>query len=59
MSTFQTFLASCAVIICTIAIMFTGFKMMFQHAKWQEVSNILIGGIMIGGAAGFAAWAVG
>lgn len=55
----QFMLASVAVVICTIAIMFTGFKMMFQHAKWSEISNIVMGAMFVGGAAGIAAWMIG
>ena len=35
-----------------------GFKMAFQHAKWSEISNIMIGGILVGGAAAIAAWLI-
>jgi type IV secretion system protein VirB2 len=59
MSNVQGILAGVAVTICTLAIMFTGFKMMFQHAKWAEVSNIVIGAMFVGGATGIAAWLVG
>lgn len=59
MSNVQAILAGVAVTICTLAIMFTGFKMMFQHAKWAEVSNIVIGAMFVGGATGIAAWLVG
>lgn len=40
----------------TIAIIWAGFKMAFQHAKWSEISNIVIGGILVGGAAAIAGW---
>ena len=36
--------------------MWVGFKLAFQHAKWSEVSNIVIGAIIVGGAAGIASW---
>jgi type IV secretion system protein VirB2 len=55
----QLFLAGVSVVAVTIAIMFSGFKMIFQHAKWSEISNIVIGSVFIGGAAGFAAWMLG
>lgn len=58
MSNVQAILAGVSVTICTLAIMFTGFKMMFQHAKWAEVSNIVIGAMFVGGATGIAAWLV-
>lgn len=58
MSNVQTVLVGVAVTVFTIAIMWAGFKMAFQHAKWTEVSNIVIGGIFVGGAAGIAAWLI-
>jgi len=39
------------IVVIVIAIMWTGFKMMFQHAKWSEVAQIFFGGILVGGAA--------
>jgi type IV secretion system protein VirB2 len=54
----QAVLTGVAVTIFTIMIIWAGFKMGFQHAKWAEVSNIVIGGILVGGAAGIAAWLI-
>lgn len=58
MTNVQNVLVGVAVIMFTIALMWTGYKMAFQHAKWSEVSNILIGGILVGGAGGIAAWLI-
>ncbi|MBY0365135.1 MAG: TrbC/VirB2 family protein [Burkholderiaceae bacterium] len=58
MSNVQTVLVGVAVTVVTVAIMWAGFKMIFQHAKWTEISNIVIGSIFIGGAAGIAAWLI-
>jgi type IV secretion system protein VirB2 len=58
MTNIQTVLTGLAVVMFTIAIMWVGYKMIFQHAKWSEVSNIMIGGILVGGAAAIAAWLV-
>ncbi|MDQ1829847.1 TrbC/VirB2 family protein [Massilia scottii] len=58
MGNVQTVLTGVAVTCFTIALMFAGFKMAFQHAKWSEISNIVIGGIIVGGAAGIAAWLI-
>jgi len=58
MSNVQTVLVGVAVTMFTLAIMWAGFKMAFQHAKWSEISNIVIGGILVGGAAGIAAWII-
>ncbi len=56
MTNVQTTLVGVAVTIFTVAIMWAGFKMAFQHAKWTEISNIVIGGILVGGSAGIASW---
>jgi len=56
MQNVQTTLVGVSVIAFTIALIWAGFKMAFQHAKWSEISNIVIGGIIVGGAAGIAAW---
>lgn len=58
MSNVQTVLVGVSVTILTVAIMWAGFKMAWQHAKWSEVSNIVIGGILIGGASGIAGWLI-
>ena len=58
MSNVQTVLVGVAVTMFTLALMWAGFKMAFQHAKWSEISNIVIGGIIVGGAAGIAAWLI-
>jgi type IV secretion system protein VirB2 len=58
MSNVQTVLVGVAITVVTVAIMWAGFKMIFQHAKWTEISNIVIGSIFIGGAAGIAAWLI-
>ena len=58
MQNVQTVLLSVAVTLFTIAIMWAGFKMAFSHAQWSDVSNVVIGGILVGGAAGIAAWLI-
>jgi type IV secretion system protein VirB2 len=55
----QTILTGVAVVVTTIAILWAGFKMLFQHHKWSEIAHIVIGGLFIGGAAGFASWLIG
>jgi type IV secretion system protein VirB2 len=47
-----------SVAVVTIAIIWAGFKMIFQSARLADVSNILMGGTLIGGAAAFAAFIV-
>lgn len=58
MTNVQAVLVGVAITVFTIALMFAGFKMAFQHAKWSEISNIVIGGILVGGSAGIAAWLI-
>lgn len=47
----KTTISGVGIVIMIIAIMWTGMKMMFQHAKWSEVAMIFFGGILMGGAA--------
>lgn len=58
MTNVQGVLTGVAVTAFTIALMWAGFKMAFQHAKWSEISNIVIGAIITGGAAGIASWLI-
>ena len=58
MTNVQTVLTGVAVTMFTISIIWAGFKMAFQHAKWSEISNIVIGGILVGGAAAIADWLI-
>lgn len=58
MQNIQTVLVGVAVTMFTLSIMWAGFKMAFQHAKWSDISNIVIGGILVGGASGIAAWLI-
>ncbi|MBB2981421.1 TrbC/VirB2 family protein [Paraburkholderia tropica] len=50
----STGLTALGVVICTIALMWAGFKMMFQHARFGEIANIFIGAMLAGGAATIA-----
>ena len=58
MSNVQAVLAGVSITIFTIVIMWAGIKMAWQQAKWVDISNIVIGGILVGGAAGIAAWLI-
>lgn len=58
MQNVQTMLVSIGVTFFTIAFLWVAYKMAFQHAKWSEVSNIVIAGIIAGGAPGIAAWLI-
>ena len=51
-------LITISVAVVTIAIIWAGFKMIFQAARLSDVANILTGGTLVGGAAAFAAYIV-
>jgi len=54
----NTILVTISVAVVTIAIIWAGFKMIFQGARLTDVANVLIGGTLVGGAAAFAAFIV-
>jgi len=54
----QAILVTISVAVVTIAIIWAGFKMVFQGARLADVANVLIGGTLIGGAAAFAGYIV-
>jgi type IV secretion system protein VirB2 len=51
-------LVTIAIAVVTAAIMWAGFKMIFQAARLSDVANILFGGTLIGGASAMAAFIV-
>ena len=51
-------LVTISIAVVTIAIIWAGFKMIFQGARLADVANVLIGGTLIGGAAVFASYIV-
>ena len=51
-------LVTISIAVVTIAIIWAGFKMIFQGARLADVANVLIGGTLIGGAAAFAGYIV-
>lgn len=56
---FQMILKAVSVGIVTIAIVFAGYQIAFAHKRISDVAPILIGGLLIGGAATIAVWFVG
>ena len=58
LTTIQSTLQGVGVTVFTMALIWAGYKMAFQHAKWAEISNVVIGGILVGGAAGIASFLV-
>ncbi len=57
-SNVNAILVTVSVAVVTIAIIWAGFKMIFQGARLADVANVLIGGTLVGGAASFAAFIV-
>lgn len=50
----STWMTGIGIVIVTIALMFVGFRMVFQAAEWKDVAPVFWGGILIGGASAFA-----
>ncbi|BBL35987.1 hypothetical protein Nstercoris_02266 (plasmid) [Nitrosomonas stercoris] len=59
LNTISTWLLSIGAVVLTIALMFVGFRMMFQAAQWKDVAPVFWGGILVGGGAGIAALLIG
>lgn len=51
-----SWLQAAGVALFTAGIMWSGYKMVFAGAQFRDVSNILWGGVLAGGAAAFAGW---
>jgi len=51
-------LVTISIAVVTIAIIWAGFKMIFQGARLADVANVLIGGTLIGGATAFSTYIV-
>ena len=52
-------LATISVGVVTIAVIWAGFKMIFQGARLADVANVLIGATLIGAAGAIASFLVG
>lgn len=50
-----TILKGASIAIVTIAFMFAGYQVAFAHKRMTDVAPVLIGGLVVGGAAQFAA----
>ena len=57
-SNVNAILVTISIAVVTIAIIWAGFKMIFQGARLVDVANVLIGGTLVGGAAAFASFIV-
>ena len=51
----QTWMLSIGAVVVTLAIMFVGFRMMFNAATWKDVAPVFWGGIFVGGGAAIGA----
>lgn len=49
-------LASLAVATITLCICWIGYKVLWNGKSLADMTNVIIGGILIGGASGFGAW---
>lgn len=56
---FETILRVASVSIVTIAVVFAGYQIAFAHKRLSDVAPVLIGGLLIGGAAAISGWFVG
>ena len=52
-------LTGAGILVVTIAIIWVGYKMVYAGARFTDVAHILIGAILIGGAATIAGWLLG
>lgn len=58
LETVVSLLKGAGVLIVTVAIMWTGYKMIFKGAAFSEVAMIFVGGLLIGGASFIASYLV-
>ncbi|MFX1671611.1 TrbC/VirB2 family protein [Paraburkholderia sp. A2WS-5] len=58
LTTIQSTLLSVGAVVCSISIIWAGFKMMFQHARFGDIANVFIGGLFVGCATVIAAMLV-
>ncbi|WP_072051754.1 TrbC/VirB2 family protein [Raoultella terrigena] len=49
-------LGSLAVATVTLCVMWIGYNVLFDGKELRSMKNVIIGGILIGGASGFGAW---
>jgi type IV secretion system protein VirB2 len=54
LTTVSGILNAVSIVVVTIAIIFTGYKVAFAHARISEVAPVLIGAILIGAASQIA-----
>lgn len=54
MTTVKGLLTAISVLVVTIAVIFAGYQISFAHKRISEVAPVLIGAVLIGGAASIA-----
>lgn len=54
MNTVKGVLTAISVVVVTIAVIFAGYQISFAHKRISEVAPVLIGSVLIGGAASIA-----
>jgi type IV secretion system protein VirB2 len=55
LTTIQTTLLGVGGVVCSISIIWAGFRIMFQHARFGDIANVFIGGLFVGCATVIAA----
>lgn len=55
-STLGGWLRAIGISVAGVALMWAGYKFLFQQARFQDISHIIFGSILIGGATEFAAY---
>jgi type IV secretion system protein VirB2 len=59
LNTIQVGLLSLGGVCITIALMFVGFRMLFQAAQWKDVAPVFWGGVIIGSASSISSMFLG
>jgi type IV secretion system protein VirB2 len=59
LDTVSKWMTGIGALVVTIALMFVGFRMVFQAAEWKDVAPVFWGGVVIGGASGIATMLLG
>jgi type IV secretion system protein VirB2 len=50
LSNIQSILTGAGLAVVTLALSWAGYKMLWKGAQWDEISSIVIGAVVIGGA---------
>jgi len=58
MLTVVSTLQGAGIAVVTVAIIWAGYKMIFQHARWTDVATVVLGAVLIGAATTIANWLI-